>query len=97
MSISSGLAVPLQWAASEWLGQGCVSGWGVVSRVCCLCVCTNSLLCVKQQFLKMLAGDEEEHAILLCNYFKFIRMPAWVVLGEGIPEGKGENVQSFTE
>ena len=95
----------LQYHCSGQLASGLVRGVSAgggcfksVLCVCvCVCVCTNPLLCVTQQFLKMLAGDEEEHAILLCNYFKFIRMPAWVVLGEGIPEGKGENIQSFAE
>ena len=40
-----------------------------------------------QQFLKMLAGDEEEHAILLCNYFLWLGQKAYLVLGDGIPEG----------
>ena len=35
----------------------------------------------------MLAGDEEEHAVLLCNYFLSLGKKAWVVLGNGIPEG----------
>lgn len=35
----------------------------------------------------MLAGDEEEHAVLLCNYFLHIGKRAYVVLGRGIPEG----------
>ena len=35
----------------------------------------------------MLAGDEEEHAVLLCNYFLHIGKAAYVVLGRGIPEG----------
>ncbi|XP_065840222.1 coiled-coil and C2 domain-containing protein 2A-like [Oscarella lobularis] len=40
-----------------------------------------------EQFLMMQAGDEEEHAVLLCNYFLFMGKKAWVVLGSGIPEG----------
>ena len=36
----------------------------------------------------MLAGDEEEHAVLLCNYFLHIGKRAYVVLGRGIPEGQ---------
>lgn len=32
----------------------------------------------------MRAGDWEEHAILLCNYFLFMKREAWVVLGSGI-------------
>ncbi|XP_015767290.1 PREDICTED: coiled-coil and C2 domain-containing protein 2A-like [Acropora digitifera] len=40
-----------------------------------------------EEFLRMLAGDEEEHAVLLCNYFLHIGKKAYVVLGRGIPEG----------
>eukprot|EP01137_Pigoraptor_chileana_P026493 Opistho-2@7848 len=36
----------------------------------------------------MLAGDEEEHAILLCNYFLDLGLEAYVVVGNGIPEGQ---------
>jgi coiled-coil and C2 domain-containing protein 2A len=36
----------------------------------------------------MLAGDEEEHAVLLCNYFLWLGKKAWLVIGTGIPEGK---------
>ncbi|XP_028396123.1 coiled-coil and C2 domain-containing protein 2A-like [Dendronephthya gigantea] len=39
------------------------------------------------QFLQMLAGDEEEHAVLLCNYFLWLGKRAWLVIGTGIPEG----------
>lgn len=35
----------------------------------------------------MLAGDEEEHALLLCNYFLHCGLKAWIVLGHGVPEG----------
>ena len=34
----------------------------------------------------MLVEDEEEHAVLLCNYFLFLGK-VWVVLGTAIPEG----------
>jgi len=30
------------------------------------------LWCTSQEFLDLGAGDVEEHAILLCNYFNFI-------------------------
>eukprot|EP00762_Andalucia_godoyi_P001174 ANDGO_02017.mRNA.1 hypothetical protein NAEGRDRAFT_77673 len=40
-----------------------------------------------QQFLKLRAGDWEEHAVLLCNYFLFMKKKAYVVVGRGIPEG----------
>lgn len=40
-----------------------------------------------KQFLQMLGGDEEEHAILLCNYFLFCGIKAWILLGHAVPEG----------
>ncbi|GFT89046.1 coiled-coil and C2 domain-containing protein 2A [Nephila pilipes] len=39
------------------------------------------------QFLQMLTGDEEEHAILLCSYFLFLGKRSMLLLGSGIPEG----------
>lgn len=39
----------------------------------------------------MLGGDEEEHALLLCNYFLFYGFKAWVLLGHAVPEGIGSN------
>ncbi|XP_048583350.1 coiled-coil and C2 domain-containing protein 2A isoform X3 [Nematostella vectensis] len=51
-----------------------------------------------EQFLQMLAGDEEEHAILLCNYFTHRgRGKAYVVLGTGIPEGSTAYVLSIVD
>lgn len=49
-----------------------------------------------QEFIDMLAGDFEEHALLLCNYFLYIdhvlkgnkHMESMVILGRGVPEGK---------
>ncbi|KAJ8790054.1 hypothetical protein J1605_004806 [Eschrichtius robustus] len=38
------------------------------------------------QFLDLLAGDEEEHAVLLCNYFLSLGKKAWLVMGNAIPE-----------
>ncbi|XP_068799446.1 coiled-coil and C2 domain-containing protein 2A isoform X5 [Struthio camelus] len=38
------------------------------------------------QFLNLLAGDEEEHAVLLCNYFLGMGKKAWLVIGNAIPE-----------
>ena len=43
--------------------------------------------CPCNQFLDMLIGDEEEHAILLCNFFLYLGKRAGVILGSGIPEG----------
>ncbi|XP_075050779.1 coiled-coil and C2 domain-containing protein 2A isoform X2 [Mixophyes fleayi] len=39
------------------------------------------------QFLDLLAGDEEEHAVLLCNYLLAMGKKAWLVIGNAIPEG----------
>uniref|UniRef100_A0A8C6YML1 Coiled-coil and C2 domain containing 2A n=1 Tax=Nothoprocta perdicaria TaxID=30464 RepID=A0A8C6YML1_NOTPE len=39
------------------------------------------------QFLHLLAGDEEEHAVLLCNYFLGMGKKAWLIIGNAIPEG----------
>ncbi|XP_048220161.1 coiled-coil and C2 domain-containing protein 2A isoform X2 [Perognathus longimembris pacificus] len=39
------------------------------------------------QFLDLLAGDEEEHAVLLCNYFLWLGKKAWLLMGNAIPEG----------
>ncbi|KAL6107585.1 cc2d2a [Pungitius sinensis] len=39
------------------------------------------------QFLTLLAGDEEEHAVLLCNYFLSMGRKAWLMIGTAIPEG----------
>jgi coiled-coil and C2 domain-containing protein 2A len=43
------------------------------------------------QFFNMLSGDEEEHAILLCNYFLSMSgsdaVDAFVLLGTAVPEG----------
>eukprot|EP00057_Strongylocentrotus_purpuratus_P019272 XP_011673746.1 PREDICTED: coiled-coil and C2 domain-containing protein 2A [Strongylocentrotus purpuratus] len=40
-----------------------------------------------QQFMQMLQGDEEEHAVLLVNYFLHLNKRAWLILGRAIPEG----------
>ncbi|KAL3923902.1 MAG: hypothetical protein SGPRY_004076 [Prymnesium sp.] len=39
-------------------------------------------------FLDLNAGDEEEHALLLCNFFLELGKEAYVLLGHGIPEGE---------
>ena len=40
-----------------------------------------------QQFLQMLSGDEEEHAIMLVNFFLHMGKKAWLICGTAIPEG----------
>ncbi|XP_053631071.2 coiled-coil and C2 domain-containing protein 2A isoform X2 [Cherax quadricarinatus] len=41
-----------------------------------------------EQFLSMLTGDEEEHAVLLTNFFLHLGKTAFLLLGSGIPEGE---------
>ncbi|KAK2193952.1 hypothetical protein NP493_4g07008 [Ridgeia piscesae] len=41
-----------------------------------------------EQFLRMLQGDEDEHAVLLVNYFLHLEKKAWLLLGTAIPEGR---------
>eukprot|EP01022_Parablepharisma_sp_SALTPOND_P033088 TRINITY_DN88170_c2_g1_i1.p1 TRINITY_DN88170_c2_g1~~TRINITY_DN88170_c2_g1_i1.p1 ORF type:complete len:1162 (-),score=130.16 TRINITY_DN88170_c2_g1_i1:2098-5583(-) len=50
--------------------------------------------CTSQEFIDMGAGDYEEHAVLLCNYFNYIDKAqkrtdyeTYLALGKGIPEG----------
>ena len=43
--------------------------------------------CTSQEFLTMGAGDEEEHAALLCNYFKYKGLDAYMVFGYDIING----------
>eukprot|EP00826_Nyctotherus_ovalis_P043723 TRINITY_DN4642_c0_g2_i8.p1 TRINITY_DN4642_c0_g2~~TRINITY_DN4642_c0_g2_i8.p1 ORF type:complete len:312 (-),score=92.02 TRINITY_DN4642_c0_g2_i8:271-1161(-) len=55
--------------------------------------------CTSQEFIDMCAGDYEEHAVLLCNYFNYVDQAqgrvdyeSYVIMGRGIPEG----VTSYT-
>src|SRR5690606_16136942 len=50
-----------------------------------------------QSFLDARGGDYEEHSILLCNYFKFLKMKAWIVLGKAVPEGNSVYVLTIEE
>ena len=43
----------------------------------------------------MLAGDEEEHAVLLCNYFLHLGLRAYLLMGNAIPEGATAYVLAF--
>ena len=38
-------------------------------------------------FLDLLAGDAEEHALLLCNLFKALGKTAYVLIGTELPDG----------
>ncbi|XP_075901549.1 coiled-coil and C2 domain-containing protein 2A isoform X3 [Nelusetta ayraudi] len=49
------------------------------------------------QFLTLLAGDEEEHAVLLCNYFLFMGKRAWLIIGTAIPEGPTAYVLTYEQ
>ena len=47
--------------------------------------------CTSQEFLDIKAGDWEEHAILLCNYFLYTERSSesYIVFGSAVPEGNG--------
>ncbi|KAK7131843.1 hypothetical protein R3I93_018415 [Phoxinus phoxinus] len=49
------------------------------------------------QFLTLLAGDEEEHAVLLCNYFLSMGRRAWLIIGSAIPEGPTAYVLTYEQ
>ncbi|XP_043080753.1 coiled-coil and C2 domain-containing protein 2A isoform X3 [Puntigrus tetrazona] len=49
------------------------------------------------QFLTLLAGDEEEHAVLLCNYFLSMGKRAWLIVGVAIPEGPTAYVLTYEQ
>lgn len=40
-----------------------------------------------QQIIRLLSGDSEDHALLLCSYFLHLGLKAYVLLGSGIPHG----------
>ncbi|XP_072413129.1 coiled-coil and C2 domain-containing protein 2A-like [Chiloscyllium punctatum] len=40
-----------------------------------------------QQFLNLILGGKEDHAVLLCNYFLYMKVNAFVLLGTSILEG----------
>jgi coiled-coil and C2 domain-containing protein 2A len=56
----------------------------------------TDMYCTPQEFLDIGEGDYEEHAILLCCYFKYIdskrddglKVESYLVFGEAIPEGR---------
>lgn len=52
------------------------------------------MFCTSQEFLDLGGGDHEEHAILLCNYFKYIdnikhpgEFESYIVFAEALPQG----------
>lgn len=45
-------------------------------------ICNICGSCVLQQFLQMMAGDEEEHAVLLANYFLYMKKITWLIIGK---------------
>ena len=49
------------------------------------------------QFLQMMVGSETEHAVLLNNFFAFIGKKAFLILGQGVPEGDTAYVLTVEE
>ena len=53
---------------------------------------SGDVWCTCQEFLDMRQGDEEEHAILLCNMLKTIGKDAYVALGSDVMNGNAAYV-----
>ncbi|XP_072333717.1 protein CC2D2B-like [Scyliorhinus torazame] len=51
-----------------------------------------SIWLTSQQFLNLILGGKEDHAILLCNYLLYMKENAFVLLGTSILEGLGAYV-----
>ncbi|KAG8187652.1 hypothetical protein JTE90_005504 [Oedothorax gibbosus] len=49
------------------------------------------------QFLQLLTGDEEEHALLLCSFFLHLGKRSMLLLGSGVPEGPTAYVATWGE
>jgi len=53
----------------------------------------DNVWCTSHQFLHICAGSTEEHAVLLCNYFLWLKQEgqqvrdAWVIIGRAHPQG----------
>ncbi|MEE6462446.1 hypothetical protein FKM82_001600 [Ascaphus truei] len=56
-----------------------------------------NLWSTSDQFLDLLSGDEEEHAVLLCNYFLAMGKKAWLIIGNAIPEGPTSHVLTLEQ
>uniref|UniRef100_T1J093 C2 domain-containing protein n=1 Tax=Strigamia maritima TaxID=126957 RepID=T1J093_STRMM len=39
------------------------------------------------KMLTLMCGSDQEHAVLLCNYFLYLNQPAWLAFVAAIPEG----------
>ena len=60
-----------------------VRAWGMWA---CSLFFSFCQLCFWQQFLQMMAGDEEEHAVLLANYFLYMKKVTWLIIGNVLPQ-----------
>jgi coiled-coil and C2 domain-containing protein 2A len=47
----------------------------------------NDYVLFFQQVLRLLSGDSEDHAVLLCCFLMHLGKKAWLLLGVGIPHG----------
>jgi len=57
---------------------------------------SSDIWCTSQEFLDMQCGDEEEHAVLLCNYLKYIGRDSYVVLGYDFFSGNASYVLTIS-
>ena len=45
----------------------------------------------------MMVGSETEHAVLLSNFFAYIGKKAFLIIGQGVPEGDTAYVMTVEE
>nr|XP_014341336.1 PREDICTED: coiled-coil and C2 domain-containing protein 2A [Latimeria chalumnae] len=57
-----------------------------------LCEAYSFMLVFTQQFIHLAAGNKEEHAVLLCNYFLYLHKNAQILLGTSLLEGEAAYV-----
>uniref|UniRef100_H3ABW2 Coiled-coil and C2 domain containing 2B n=1 Tax=Latimeria chalumnae TaxID=7897 RepID=H3ABW2_LATCH len=53
---------------------------------------TYDMWATSQQFIHLAAGNKEEHAVLLCNYFLYLHKNAQILLGTSLLEGEAAYV-----
>ena len=49
---------------------------------------TQGIWPTSDQFMNMMNGSEVEHAVLLTNFFNGMGKKAFLVIGNGVPEGR---------
>ena len=60
-----------------------------------VCEIVKHIWLTMDQFMNLGIGDEEEHSVLLCNYFLYLGRRSGLVVGIGIPEGNTTYVITY--